>query len=165
VCGAQPAPIDDAIRVGTMVIIEDLNIEDVSVRPRSRRKTTNRGTLRSSCTRPERLFQTNDDERRRPPRRFAKVARLSRTSSIAWFHSASGFMVGSASGLGRSLTKMNNRSKGLFGKRRMRAPKGIDTKPRASEIPHSRPSMRVTWKAAPPINTMIIWTTISGMND
>ena len=160
VCGAHPAPIEDAIRVGIMVISEGLNW-GVLVCERDQRETTNRGTLRSSCTRAERLFHTNDDERRRAPRRFAKVARLSRTSSIASFHSASGLMVGRASGLGRSLKKTNNRSKGLFGKRRMKAPRGIDTAPRASEIPHSRPPMVVTWKAAPPTNTTRIWTAIS----
>jgi len=135
VCGAQPAPIEDAISVGTMVIMDD------------------RGTFRSLCTRAERLFQTNDDERRRAPRRLAKVAKLSRTSSIASFHSASGLMVGSVSGLGRSLTKTNSDSNGLFGKRRMRAPKGMDARPRARETTHSMPPMLVTWKAAPPTNT------------
>lgn len=136
--------MEDAIRVGTMVIIEG------------------RGTFRSSCNRAERLLPTNDEDRTRPPRRLVNVARLSRTSSIAEFHSAaSGFTVGSSSGRGRSRSQIKSRSKGALGNKRISAPNGRETAPSPREIPHSRAPIRVTWNAAPPMKTINIWTTIS----
>jgi hypothetical protein len=45
----------------------------------------------------------------------------------------------------------------------MRAPRGMETKPKAREMPHSRPLIRVTWNAAPPTNTMRTCTAISAI--
>ena len=44
----------------------------------------------------------------------------------------------------------------------MSAPSGMETEPRASEMPHSRPPRRVTAKTTPPTKTMRIWTAASG---
>lgn len=43
----------------------------------------------------------------------------------------------------------------------MIAPQGIETKPRAREMPHSRPGIGVTRNAAPPTKTMAICIAIS----
>lgn len=116
----------------------------------------------SSRSRADRLLMTNEEERTRPPRTFENSPRLSRTRLMAEFHSpAPGLIVGSTSGLGSRCNRMKSLSKGALGMYRTRAPRGIETTPRASEMPHSRPPMRVTWKAAPPTKTMRIWTAIS----
>lgn len=115
----------------------------------------------SSGRRAERLLTTKEDDRTRPPRTLANIPRLSRTMVIAEFHSVSGRVVGSTSGLCNRCSLMNSRSNGLLGKQRTSAPIGIETTPRASEIPHSRPPMRVTWNAAPPTKTIRICTAIS----
>lgn len=128
---------------------------------RTKRKESHSVTLRSSCMRAERLLPTNDDERTRPPRTFANVARLSRTSSIAWVHSESGLTVGSSSVRGIRRTQVKSRSKGSLGSRRISAPSGRETAPRPREIPHSRLPICVTWNAAPPTNTITTWMTIS----
>ena len=39
---------------------------------------------------------------------------------------------------------------GPIGERRMSAPSGMDTKPSASEMPHSQPPICVTWNVVPP---------------
>ena len=110
----------------------------------------------SELRRAERLLITNEDDLKRPPRRLANVLRLSRTILIAPLHpSWSTRAVGSTSlGSSTSLTNLNNFSKGFVGIKRMTAPQGIDTKPSARDMPHSRPPIRVTWKAAPPTNTI-----------
>lgn len=101
-CGAQPAPMEDATRLGTMVIIDELDRTSRSApQLHGRNFDTHRGILRTSWMRAERLLPTKDDARKRPPRRFAKVARLSRTSSMAEFHSVFGLTLGNTSGCGR----------------------------------------------------------------
>ena len=112
--------------------------------------------------RAERLLITKEEDLRRPPRMFAKIPRLSRTAEIAPPHpSLSGLNVGRTSGFPKSLKNLKKVSKGPLGMQRMTAPHGIDTKPMASEMPHSRPRMRTTWNAAPPMNTIKTCTTIS----
>ena len=101
------------------------------------------------------LLRTNGDALTRPPRSLENKDRLSRTLTIAGFQSmTSGLVVGRRwSGL-MSRILMKARSSGGVGMHRMRTPRGRATTPSASEIPHSRPGMRVTWKAAPPMKTM-----------
>lgn len=163
--GAQPAPIDDAMRVGTIVMMDGLCEKyRPSVRPLHGTRPHNEtysATRDSGAMGALRLFPTYEEARMRPPRTCENVLRLSRTSRIAEFHSACGVVVGSTSGFGMRRILMNNRSMGPLGMQRMRAPRGIETKPRATPMPHSRPPMRVTWNAAPPTNTMRIWIATS----
>ena len=65
--------------------------------------------------------------------------------------SASGRVVESNSYVGSSCNFLKTRSQGSLGMRRIRAPRGRDTKPSASDMIHSRAPMRVTSKAEPPI--------------
>ncbi len=109
-----------------------------------------------------RLLTTNDDERTRPPLRFANVPRLSLTTVIAPVHpSVSAFFVGRTSLRPRSPNFLKTFSKGLVGISRTAIPSGIETTPKAREIPHSRPPTRVTWKAAPPTKTISTCTPTS----
>lgn len=111
----------------------------------------------SSLSVADRLLITNDDERRRPPRRLANVLRLSRTREMAPFQpSLSGRFVGNTSVCPSKPNLLNVFSKKLFGMQRMATPNGMETNPRAREIPHSRPLIGVTWNAAPPTKTMRI---------
>ena len=90
----------------------------------------------------------------RPPRGLEN-GELSRTLLMALFCSAaSGLVVGRTSSALMILSLMKTCSGGGVGMHRMKAPRGMGTKPRASEMPHSRPWMRVTWKAGPPTNMM-----------
>ena len=101
------------------------------------------------------LLLMKEEALTRPPRRLENNDKLSRTLVIAAFHSAvSGLSVGRTSVALNILSLMKARSSGGVGMHRIRTPRGMETKPRASEIPHSRPGMVVTWKAAPPTNTM-----------
>lgn len=135
-----------------------VNVRDVMQRGNNTYKV---GRSVPSWRRAERLLMTNEEDRTRPPRTLANIPRLSRTRLIAKFHSPLGRVVGSISGFGSRCILINSLSNGAFGIRRIRAPRGIETTPRASDIPHSRPLMRVTWKAAPPTKTIKTWTVIS----
>jgi hypothetical protein len=102
-----------------------------------------------------RFLITKEEPCTRPPRKLANIDKLSRTRSITGFHS-SGRLVGRTSGLDIKPTLMKRRSNGAVGNNRIRAPRGMETRPSARETPHSRPPMRVTWNAAPPMNTIRI---------
>ena len=85
------------------------------------------------------LLMMNDEALTRPPRRLENSDRLSRTLVMAEFHSAvSGLSVGRTLSGFMILSLTNARSSGGVGTHRMRTPRGMETKPRASEIPHSR---------------------------
>jgi len=85
------------------------------------------------------LLMMKDEALTRPPRRRENSDKLSRTLVMAEFHSAvSGLSVGRTLSALMILILMNARSSGGVGMHRMRTPRGIETKPRASEIPHSR---------------------------
>ena len=56
---------------------------------------------------------------------------------------------------------MNRHSNGVLGKRRTSTLIGMETTLRASDMPHSRPPMCVTWKAAPLMKTIRTCTAIS----
>ena len=124
-CGAQPAPIDVATRVGTMVMIDD---------------SATRSPPFGACGRAFQLLSTYDDARMRAPRTLENVRRLSRTRSMAWFHSTSRD-VGSSSARGNRRTLRRKRSTGAFGTQRISAPRGIETNPRAIETPHAAADM------------------------
>ena len=84
--GAQPAPIEDATSVGTIVMREGLDkIVAVSARGITQRVKYTYSVGRSglSWRRAERLLMTNEEERTRPPRTLANMPRLSRTRLIA----------------------------------------------------------------------------------
>ena len=116
--------------------------------------------------RAERLLITKEEDLTRPPRIFAKVRRLSRTMEIAPPHpSFSGLTVGRTSGSFISLVNLKKVSNGPLGMQRITAPHGMDTKPKANDMPHSRPPIRTTWNAAPPTNTIKTWTIISLITD
>ena len=103
------------------------------------------------------LLSTNDEDLRRPPWMFAKVPRLSRTIEIARLQpSLLGLVVGRILGLPMRQMSLKNTSKGLLGRRWIMTPQGMATTPSTREIPHSRPPVGVTVKAAPPTKTMII---------
>ena len=105
---------------------------------------------------------TKVEDLKRPPRMFAKVPRLSRTAEIAPPHPPSSELtVGRTSCFPIILVNLKKVTKGPLGMQRMIAPHGMDTKPTASEMPHSRPPMRTTWNAAPPTNTIKTCKTIS----
>lgn len=111
----------------------------------------------SSLSVADRLLTTNEDERRRPPRRLANVLRLSRTREMAPFQpSVSGRIVGNTSFCPSKPNFLKTFSKWRFGMQRIAAPQGMETNPRAREMPQSRPPMRVTWNAAPPTKTIRI---------
>ena len=124
------------------------------------------GAIRSSLGNLDLLpLRIEEETLTRPPQRLENTDKLSRTLAMAAFHSGasglvarrtlSGFMI---------LSLMKMCSSGGVGMHRMKAPRGTGTKPRASEMPHSWPWMRVTWKAAPPTDTMRTWPAISENN-
>ena len=138
------------MRVGTMVISEGLVL---SVKIISREILN--GLQSDLGILDFLLFRMKDEALKRLPRRRENNDKLSRTFVMAAFHSAvSGLVVGRTSSDLIILSLMKARSSGGVGMHRMRIPRGIETKPRANKIPHSRPGIRVTWKAAPPMNTM-----------
>lgn len=84
---------------------------------------------------------------KRMQHKLAKLARLSRVSSMAEFHLTSDWTLGRpSSGLGSK--RMKRRSQDWFWNRRMSASSGMVMKPSASEILHSRPPMLITWNAS-----------------
>lgn len=115
-------------------------------------------SLRRACL----LLTTKEEDLRRPPRRLAKVLKLSLISPTAPFQPLSSDLVGRTS-LGSLIKRMNLKKckNGSVGMSLMRTPHGMETNPSANEMPHSRPPIRVTWNAAPPTKTITIWTTIS----
>jgi hypothetical protein len=151
------------MRVGAIVSNEDLREALVLRFTMSMPNITHKLSCGSCLTTADRLLPTNDEDRRRPPRRLANVPRLSRTREIALVQpSASGLIEGSVDFGAQNKPIFSNRtSKGLLGRSLTRAPSGIDTTPNAREIPHSLPLIGVTWKADPPTKTMRIWTPIS----
>ena len=85
------------------------------------------------------LLMMKDEALTRPPRRLENSDKLSRTLVMAEFHSAvSGLSVGRTFSAFMILILMNAFSSGGVGMHRIRTPRGIETKPRANEIPHSR---------------------------
>ena len=82
------------------------------------------------------LLRMKAEELTRPPRSLENSDRLSRTLTIAAFHSmASGLVVGRTSSALMILSLMNKRSSGGVGMYRIRTPRGIETKPSANEMP------------------------------
>jgi hypothetical protein len=107
------------------------------------------------------LLRMKEEALTRPPRRRENNDKLSRTLVMAAFHSTvSGLVVGRSSAL-IIFSLMKARSNGGVGRHRMRIPRGMEMKPRANEMSHSRLGIGVTWKAAPPTNTMRICPPIS----
>lgn len=90
-----------------------------------------------------------------PPRSLEGDNELFRALAMVSLHSAvSGLLVGRSSLSSMIPSLIKARSSGGVGIHRIRTPRGIGTKPIASEIPHSRPGMGVTWNAAPPTKTI-----------
>ena len=86
-----------------------------------------------------------------PSRRQENNDMLSRTPVMARFHPAvSGLSVGRIPSLFMILSSVKVRLSSVVGIHRMRAPREMETRPRASEIRRSRPGRVVTWKAAWP---------------
>ena len=145
------------MRVGTMVISEGLSNRMSQEIIIVEHKMTYRAIRSCLGILDFLLLMTKGEALTRPPRSLENKDKLSRTLVMASFHSAApGLSVGrSSSGL-MIFSLMKMRSSGGVGTHRIRIPRGIDTKPRASEIPHSRPGMGVTPNAAPPTNTIRI---------
>lgn len=119
----------------------------------TRKMTIWRGNFYSICP-PGKCITTGKMQRK-----SAKLARLSRASSMTEFHLTSGWTLErSPSGLGSKSMRMKRRSKGWLGNRRMSAPSGMLS---ASEILHSRPPICITWNASGTNKNHDACTTIS----
>ena len=154
--------MEEATRVGTMVMTEGLYKDQYNDdETKHKNKNTYKVVSCSSRRWAERLVITNEDERTWPPRTLTNIPKLSRTMVMAEFHSAFGLEVGSTSGFCSRWSLMNRHLNGMLGKRWTIMPIGMETTPRAGDMPHSRPPMRVTWKAAPLMKTIRTCTAIS----
>ena len=154
--------MEEATRVGTMVMTEGLYKDQVNNNEtKHKNKNTYKVVSCSSRRRAEQLVTTNEDERTWPPHTLTNIPKLLHTMVMAEFHSAFGLEVGSTSGFCSRWSLMNRCSNGALGKRQTIMPIGMETTPRAGDMPHSRPPMCVTWKAAPPMKTIGTCTAIS----
>ena len=79
-CGTARTPMEEAMSVGTIVMMDGLELGVSGGQRVATKTTTHRATRDSGARCTLRLLPTYDDARIRPPRTCEKVLRLSRTS-------------------------------------------------------------------------------------